>query len=177
MQGLYNLRRKGPFVAKIRGNTKLLLAFVCGVLIGRLGSWEKNSLETPAMQSSIQHLEDLPVRNTSHVNPNTGVAITKKQFLEPFVVPRVTGFSVATIQTGESVELHSHQNMHEFFLVLSGEATFWMCSSEKKEPKGYLANAGTFWHVVPHCAHGITVAPNSTQGDLKVLVSGVTVGA
>ena len=48
-------------------------------------------------------------------------------------------------------------------------------NNKNNEPKGYPATPGTFWHVVPHCAHGITV--DSTQDDLIVLVSGVTVGA
>ena len=158
-------------------NVKILLAFLFGVVIGRGSLFSTTTTKATTTKSSIQHLEDLPVRNTSHANPVTGKFITKKQFLEPFVVPRVTGFSVATIEKGESVQLHSHPNMHEFFLVLSGEATFWMCGDGIEEgndsPAKFHAKTGTFYHAVPHCVHGIDVAANSTHGDLKMLVTGV----
>ena len=165
----YPQRRKG--VNDIRGNLKFLVAFLLGILLGRsLDDYKSFSSFDPITKqasSSIKHLQDVPLRNTSHVNPITGVAITKKQLLDPFVVPRQTGFSLATIKVGDSVQVHSHRNMHEFFYVLEGSGVFYICNSGNT-----AVGPGTFVHVAPPCEHGITV--NNT--DLKVLIAGVTVG-
>jgi quercetin dioxygenase-like cupin family protein len=128
----------------------------------------------------------MPVRKTSHVDTNTGSAITKQQFLEPFLVPNVAGFSVVTIQRNQTVEMHSHRSMHEFFYVLEGSATFFMNDDANNNDDGQRRRQGrpvvpgTFVHFLPNCVHGIVVADdddnNSTWGDLKVLLVGVTVG-
>ena len=174
VQGFYNHRRREIYLGKIQSNLKILIAFLFGILLGRFGQSEKRfGSNDHDVRSSVQHLKEVPFRNTSHVNRKTGIAITKQQLLEPFVVPRLTGFSVATIRAGETVELHSHKNMHEFFYVLEGTATFWMGDSHNGKAKSHLVDSGTFAHFVPNSDHGIAVAENST---LKVLIAGVTVG-
>jgi quercetin dioxygenase-like cupin family protein len=173
---------------------KILIALLLGIVLGRFrrpsthseaircpdasgGGGSAASAAVPeTMTSSIQHLRDIPIRSTAHVDPNTGTAITKQQFLEPFQVPTVAGFSVATIRKNQTVEMHSHRSMHEFFYVLEGTATFSMMDETTGETTGYNVEPGTFVHFVPHCVHGIVVPGNSTEGDLKVLLAGVTVG-
>ena len=180
--GTFRQRRKGSYFSNNAGLLKFLSAFLFGILIGRIGQ-SKNSTgkkfsdasEAVTVKSSIQHLRDIPVRETSHIDKNTRNAITKQQFLEPFLVPNVAGFSVATIRRNQTVEMHSHRSMHEFFYVLEGSATFFM-NDDNDQQRGYRVDPGTFVHFVPNCAHGIVVAGDSTEGDLKVLLAGVTVG-
>ena len=176
VQTIYNPKHKDSVVGKLlQGQiVKLVVAFLLGISMGRLGrssncSTNNTNASTVPIHGSIQDYENLSDRKTSHGS------ITKRQFLEAFYVPRVTGFSIATIHPGDSVEVHDHYNMHEFFYVLEGEATFFVCQTEhSKALTTYSAKPGTFWHVVPHCAHGITVPANSTSGDLKIFYGGVT---
>lgn len=171
VQTVYNPKHKDAIVDKLlKGNFKLLVVFLLGIIMGRLGlSPTCGDPRSTKIHGSIQHYEDLPTQNTSHGS------ITKRQFLEAFAVPRVTGFSIATIHPGESVHTHDHHNMHEFFYVLEGEATFIMCNQQDdSKVTRYDAKPGTFWHVEPHCLHGIDVPVNTTSGDLKIFYGGVT---
>lgn len=201
--GIPNQRRRGSYISNSssRGHLKILIAFLFGILLGRF--WQLNSLTANQrsdttrssatsrtivgdLTSSIKHLNDMPVRKTSHVDTNTGTAITKQQFLEPFLVPNVAGISVVTIHRNQTVEMHSHRSMHEFFYVLEGSATFFMNDNDndndnnngQRRRQGHPVIPGTFVHFVPNCVHGIVVADdtNSSGGDLKVLLVGVTVG-
>lgn len=195
--GIPNQRRRGSFISNnnSRGHLKILIAFLFGILLGRFWQSNKCSDATSSsttsttvvgdLTSSIKHLKDMPVQKTSHVDTNTGTAITKQQFLEPFLVPNVAGFSVVTIRRNQTVEMHSHRSMHEFFYVLEGSATFFMNDNAKnnndngqRRRQGHPVDPGTFVHFVPNCVHGIVVADeyNSIGGDLKVLLAGVTVG-
>ena len=136
--GSSNQRGRGP--NKNSNYFKVLITFLFGILFGRFGqpdcstttnnpavaSSSSSSIASKEIQSSIKYLKDIPARKTAHTDRNTGNAITKQQFLEPFLVPNVAGFSVATIQRNQTVEMHSHRSMHEFFYVLEGSATFFM---------------------------------------------------
>jgi quercetin dioxygenase-like cupin family protein len=98
-----------------------------------------------------------------------GRPITKQQFLEPFVVPRFVGFSVATFKAGQTMmPVHEHKSMHEFFYVLEGTGMFQV------DDVTHEVSPGTFLHMAPGEKHGIWVPKESTSGDLKVAVCGVT---
>lgn len=176
----------------------IVIAFLLGIVFGRLSSSEysttnqalvttsgsissnSNAISTDptALKSSVQYLKNTPVRNTVHVDKATGHAITKQQLLDPFVVPNLAGFSVATVPKDQSVEMHSHRSMHEFFYVLEGTADFFLCDEKNDGQQGdwHRVVPGTFVHFVPNCAHSIVVPENGTGDNLKVLIAGVTVG-
>lgn len=121
------------------------------------------------VSGSIHRLADTPPRNTAHKDKDTGQAITKQQFLEPFLVPNVAGYSVATLLPSQRVESHEHSTMHEFFYILEGTAIFTIDGKETHvEP-------GTFVHVAPHEVHEILVPADSAAGAMKMLLSGVVV--
>jgi len=218
------------------------LAFLVGVLCGRLGSpsacWtsgaaaaigtsististidistnndnnndnnndHNNDRTTTLPKSSVTNLADVLFRATSHKDKATGLSIQKQQLIEPFVVPNLAGVSVGTLQPRQTVELHDHRSMHEFFYVLEGSGEFFVCgngnrNSKNKNSKNKNKNnryddgnddgngdshttggewhrgvPGTLVHVLPHCAHSIT-APETNSEPLKMLVVGVTVG-
>mmetsp|Transcript_6269 Transcript_6269/g.14807 ORF Transcript_6269/g.14807 Transcript_6269/m.14807 type:complete len:201 (+) Transcript_6269:53-655(+) len=191
IQGFSSPRRKEPSFTNSKSHLKILLAFLLGILIGRFGQADCSVTNNAAirgataaatgdaLQGSIRRLEDVPFRNTAHTDKSTGTAVKKQQFLEPFVVPNLAGFSVATIQRNQTVELHSHRSMHEFFYVLEGSATFLMCDpgdTGSKQHQEHRVDPGTFVHFAPNCVHGIVVEENSPSADIKVLVAGVTVG-
>ena len=157
----------------------LFLAFVLGIVVGR-GSLPRSSVSSPHnvrysasksdshIHGSIHRLSETPFRNTSHID-NQGRPIVKQQFLEPFAIPFVAGYSVATILPGQNVPLHEHESMHEFFYVLRGTGIFILGS------KTVDVSSGTFLHMSPHEPHGIMVPADSRDGDLIMLVSGVVI--
>jgi quercetin dioxygenase-like cupin family protein len=110
------------------------------------------------------HLHDLPVRPTSHKDEQ-GRSVMKQQLMEPFVVPRVTGFSVATFQPNQQVFRHAHVNMHEFFYVLKGQGAIIQVNDED-----HVVQEGTFVHVAPGEQHAVFT--NSVD-DRQLLVVGV----
>lgn len=155
-------------------NTNVIVAFIVGTLIGGfLNSCASHNLrggqgiESSIARASIQHLEKIPIRNTSHKDDN-GEYIKKQQFLEPFAVSRVTGFSVATLRPGQRVHRHEHENMHEFFYVLEGNGVFFV---NDNKAQGY---PGTFLHYPPHTAHEIYV-PEISKEAMKMLVAGIVI--
>ena len=156
-------------------NTNVVIAFLIGMTVGNLGnrSTRSGGLRSSkkeqgggGVSGSIHRLADTPIRSTSHKD-NQGRPITKQQFLEPFQVPTITGYSVATVKTGQQVPVHDHENMHEFFYILEGSATFQTSHGDEH------LSAGTFLHFAPHEKHGIVVPENSPDGDMKMVVSGV----
>ena len=160
-------------LAKLRrwliSNLKVILAFAAGMLVGGRNNNSTQNLKTSVGASgSIHYLDRTPVRNTSH-NDKHGHPVTKQQFLEPFAVPRVTGFSVATLKPSQDVPAHDHENMHEFFYILEGEATFQTNSGEVK------VGPNTFLHFAPHEVHGLYVDEASSSSEMKMLVAGVTI--
>ena len=71
-------------------------------------------------EGSITHLNDIPVRKTSHVDEE-GRPITKQQFLDAFVLPDFVGFSVATFLPGQvMMPPHEHETLYEIFYVVEG---------------------------------------------------------
>jgi quercetin dioxygenase-like cupin family protein len=149
-----------------------------GILIGRLGIptsfWPSSVLTTTLsfpnpnhIESFIKHIQDVPIRNTAHIDQD-GQPITKQQFLDPFLIPNVAGFSVATIQPGQTVSLHSHKTMHEFFYVIDGSGKFIF------DGKTQVVSPGSFIHIVPPTEHEIVV-PSENGESLKVLLAGILV--
>jgi quercetin dioxygenase-like cupin family protein len=91
--------------------------------------------------------------------------------LEPFAVPTVSGYSVASMHPGQNVPIHEHESMHEFFYILEGTGIF-LIPGTKEELR---VSPGTFLHFSPHESHGILVPEDSPDGDLKMLISGVVI--
>ena len=72
-------------------------------------------------KSQVIHLNDLPLKSTSHVDAQ-GRPITKQQLIDPFtLVDNLAGISVTSLLPGQSVTRHSHDSMHEFFYILDGQ--------------------------------------------------------
>jgi quercetin dioxygenase-like cupin family protein len=143
--------------------TKIAFAFVAGILVGRI-IYHPASNKGP-LHGSVKRLEDTPVRPTSHVDQQ-GKPITKQQLLEPFVVPRFVGVSVATFTAGQQLAGHEHENLHEFFYVLEGSGRM------EVDGKQHKMEPGTFFHLAPHERHGIHVP---ADGSMTMAVFGVTV--
>ena len=159
-----------------RGMLDVALIFFLGIVVGRyLFPVPTNKIPTNAsaekkqgsgIAGSIHRLSETPIRNTSHKDTQ-GRPITKQQFLEPFAIPRVSGYSVATMLPGQTVEIHQHESMHEFFYVLKGTGIFTVRGDQVH------VSPGTFLHVSPHELHEIVVPNDSPDGDLQFLLSGV----
>ena len=118
----------------------------------------------PRPRGSVVHLHDLPMRPTSHKDEQ-GRPVLKQQLMEPFAVPRVTGFSVATFQPNQQVFRHAHANMHEFFYVLKGQGAIIQVNDDD-----HVVQEGTFVHVAPGEQHAVFT---NAVDDLQLLVVGV----
>lgn len=149
-------------------NTKILLAFVTGILVDRT-LLSHSAVDSGPLHGSVQQLDDTPSRPTSHVDQH-GNAIMKQQLLDAFVVPNFVGYSVATFAAGqEMMPPHEHENLHEFFYVLDGRGLITIDGTEHE------MKPGSFYHLAPHERHGIQVPSDASQ-DMKLAVFGVTVG-
>ena len=152
----------------------IVISFLVGSILGgplaNLLLASHRSRNLGPHHGSVQRLSETAIRNTVHVDEK-GRPITKQQLLEPFVIPNYAGFSIATFKPGQTMmPVHSHESMHEIFYVVEGAGIIRIGDVDHKvEP-------GTFLHVAPHEEHGIWVPEDSKEGDLKMAVSGVTVG-
>ena len=148
-------------------NVRILLAFATGVLVDRT-LLHHQTRQTGPLHGSIKQLDDTPSRPTSHKDQN-GNSIMKQQLLDAFVVPNFVGYSIATFEPGQSMmPPHEHENLHEFFYVLSGTG---IISIDDKE---HEMKPGSFYHLAPHERHGIRV-PTDAKEEMKMAVFGVTV--
>jgi quercetin dioxygenase-like cupin family protein len=169
-----SLLSSSPATGGAIGSLLVLVAVFCfGIFMGQQrertsssgsGGSSSRALPTPG---SVLSLEDLEFRSTTHVDKQ-GRPIRKKQFLEPFKIPNLTGFSVAVMQPGQSVPAHEHENMHEIFYVYKGKATFTVDGVD------HVATEGTMVHAAPHERHGIVVDENESE-DLVMAYFGVTI--
>ena len=126
---------------------------------------------TPVQFSSkgfIAHINDIPPRSSSHVDPQ-GRPITKQQLVEPFDIPNIAGFSVAALSLKQTMDVHAHESMVEFFYILSGVGSVIINGVET------ALSPGTFVQVVPGEYHGFQVAESETQ-DLRMILCGVATG-
>ena len=157
-------------VAPLVGNTSSKSLRTTG---GSSGLNKESEIKFPQNYAStsrgvVARLEEIPHRPTSHVDTD-GRPITKQQFLEPFVVPNFVGFSVATFKPGQTMmPVHEHKSMHEFFYVLEGRGFFQV------DDVTHEVYPGTFLHLASGEKHGIWVPKDSANGDLKIVVCGVT---
>jgi quercetin dioxygenase-like cupin family protein len=172
----------------LRNNSSVAIAFVTGCICGMLLSSTSSNglLALPAFgsvlsssrqsqggaaaaerrkQGVVVNLGDLPMRPTSHKDEQ-GRPILKQQLLEPFAAPRVTGFSVATLQPNQRVERHGHANMHEFFYVVKGQGAVIQVDEED-----HVVQEGTFVWVPPGSPHAVYT---TSVDELQMLVVGVT---
>lgn len=125
--------------------------------------------EVGPKHGSVQQLEDVPFRKTSHIDEQ-GRPIVKQQLLEPFAVPNFVGYSIATFKPGQiMMPPHEHKSLHEFFYVIEGTGII------QKDGIDHKVKPGTFLHMAPFEKHGIWVPKDATE-DMKMAVCGVTVG-
>lgn len=162
-------------------NASVFLAFLIGILVGQRINTSKKTVEPEYDRETIpnslacslvQRLETIPARPTSHQD-DQGRPITKQQLIEPFLIPRLAGISVATLLPGQRVKRHQHGSMVEFFLILEGTGTFIIGNSFSKPKKEYSVSPGSFVQCWPHDIHEIIVSEKSLDGPLKLFVVGV----
>ena len=126
------------------------------------------TLLPPPSKGSFVQLQDLPFRPTSHTDER-GRPILKRQLLDPFVVPRHVGFSVATLGSDQSVSGHAHASLHEFFYVLSSGPSG---GTIQVEGVNHTVREGSFVHVAPGERHAVFADPSNVL-PLVFLVTGV----
>lgn len=143
----------------------IVLAFLMGYFLGHYHARDKDN--HPQIHGSFQQLDSVPVRSTSHVD-DQGRPITKQQLIDPFILPRLAGISVATLQPHQTVTNHQHESMHEFFFVLQGTGTFSVDDTSNQ------VSTGSFVHCAPHESHEIIGPADVNDDPLKMLVVGVT---
>ena len=146
------------------------LAFLVGISLGRMGPFYKfHKVQIGPKKGKVLVTDDVPVRNTVHVDEQ-GLAITKQQFIEPFDIPNLAGFSVATFLPGQTMlPPHHHESMHEIFYILAGTGVFQI------EDVDHEICPGSYLQIAPKERHGIWV-PKSSDEPLKMIVIGITVG-
>ena len=153
----------------------LLVVFLTGIFAGKWKERRDSSLNNNNYHQSRQgpqhgrivNIHDLPDQNTVHVDKE-GRPIRKKQLIQPFAIPNLSGFSVATLEAGQTVSQHEHESMHEIFYVVSGQAVFTVDGID------HLASPGTMVHLAPHEKHHI-LAQESPDGSLVMAYFGVTI--
>ena len=97
----------------------------------------------------------------------------KQQLIEPFEIPNIAGFSVATLRPGQTVTEHVHESMIEAFFVLSGQGTISINQHETS------ISTGHFILVVPGERHSLwvdNVASGESSQDMVFLVLGIAEG-
>jgi hypothetical protein len=78
----------------------LLIGIAIGASLNAMNNAVDKGMNSGPSKGTIKSLEETPVRNTVHVDEQ-GRPITKQQLLEPFVIPNLVGFSVATFLPGQ----------------------------------------------------------------------------
>src|SRR5210317_1140902 len=121
---------------------------------------------------SFQELESVPFRKTSHMD-DQGRPITKQQLIDPFVLPRLAGISVATLLPGQRVSMHEHESMHEFFFILDGRGTFRV-EKPGSDPQVVQVYREMFVHCAPQEKHEIVGPIGPNDDSLRMLVVGIT---
>ena len=170
LTGIILRHKKGPW-------KQLAATFFVGFLVGFVvcGGIHRQTETTSTTtfwkapsSGFIAHINDIPPRKTSHVD-GQGRPITKQQLVEPFVIPTIAGFSVATLLPGQTLAAHSHKSMVEFFYILSGQGTVTVNEQVSQ------VSPGDFVQAVPGETHGFAVLPTELDG-MRMLVCGVAVG-
>lgn len=65
----------------------------------------------------VENFDQLALKNVAHK-----CDVKRQRFLEKGDIPFLTNFSRAFFGVGQKVEAHVHEDMHEVFFVLKGEA-------------------------------------------------------
>jgi quercetin dioxygenase-like cupin family protein len=127
-----------------------------------------NDHEDAPRRGFITHISKVSHRPTSHMD-GQGRPITKQQLVDPFVIPNFAGFSIATLQPGQTLAEHSHESMVELFYVLSGSGKVQIDGQETSIAQGH------FIEVVPGERHAFDVQPTEEQA-MVMLFCGITTG-
>ena len=119
-------KRSGGTITKY-AKLDYIIMLIVGICIGTSFTCIHHVAKQSAIQRKtpstgfVKQLSETPIRNTSHVD-DTGRAITKQQLLEPFVLPNLVGFSIATFLPGQTMmPAHEHETLYEIFYVIEGE--------------------------------------------------------
>ncbi len=147
----------------------LLIGMALGASLHSMNGSISGSLNTGTAKGVVTSVQETPVRNTVHIDEQ-GRPITKYQLLEPFVIPNLVGFSVATFLPGQvMMPPHKHETMHELFYVIQGDGMFQINGED------YEISPGSFLHIAPNEEHGIWVPKDNTM-PLRMVVTGVAIG-
>ena len=131
-------------------------------------------------ESFISHQSELPLQRTPHVGVN------KQVLLAPFrVADNFAGVSIARVESGQTIELHHHPTMFEFFYILSGEGyvsiiekpkqakpSHGIRQSDEKGAKSPLVQ-GSFLLTAPGDYHSFGVEKDKTA-PMQMIYFGVT---
>ena len=158
-----------------RSRINIFISLLVGIMIGGIAqsgyssSFAELNREKGPTKGAVKILSETPTRNTVHID-DKGRPITKQQLLEPFVIPNLVGFSVATFLPGQTMmPVHEHETMHELFYVIEGSGMFQINGVD------HDVSPGTFLHIAPTEKHGIWV-PEDRTSPLRMVVTGVAVG-
>lgn len=144
---------------------KPLLIFVLGYILGAANPLfcSKSTFLRQPTKGFVTSLSNVPFRPTSHVDAN-GQSIVKQQLIEPFLIDRLAGISVAKLRADQVIDTHAHTSMHEFFLVLDGQGQVQIDSLPSKP-----LSQGSFVYVAPREQHRF-----QAESALQMMVIGVT---
>ena len=121
----------------------LLIGIAVGASLNSVNSSISDGLNKGPTRGIISSLAETPVKNTVHVD-ELGRPITKQQLLEPFVIPNLVGFSVATFLPGQvMMPPHAHETMHEIFYVIDGNGYFQI------DGEDIVVKPGSFLSIAP----------------------------
>jgi quercetin dioxygenase-like cupin family protein len=209
--------------ARQRHHSYSVIPFLLGCLLGYTLRGRSDCLNTIAvapepLQSTVasgrqaggndnvrvMYAKDIVPSATSHIDPITGQAVMKRQFVPPFPswfsfssgippsVNNLAGISLATLPAGAVIERHAHASMHEFFYVVSGQGTYTVRPAQNRDHGAantrdtridkieYDLQPGAFVHAYPGDQHEFQAKATSTGGsihdhsDLQMLVIGLT---
>jgi hypothetical protein len=145
------------------------------------------------MRSTIQSIRDIP-----YLVSKSHIGIRKQILVDEFAVhPDLVGISVATIMPGQTITMHAHTTLHEFFYIYEGEVDITVeypisndstsigkssgrggssastnnnvNTTNKRRTKTNICGYGCFFHAVPGEAHEFTVRIDAPM-DTKMLM-------
>ena len=145
----------------------LLVVFVAGIVTGNWWAHRHQNESKGPLHGRIVNSLDLLDRNTVHIDKD-GRPIRKKQFIEPFDIPNLSGFSVAELDPGQTVSDHKHESMHEIFYIISGAGLFTIDGKETQVSPGFMV------HLTPKEKHQIVAQESADGSPLVMAYFGVT---
>jgi len=106
-----------------------------GASLNAMNNAVDKGMNSGPSKGTIKSLAQTPARNTVHVDEQ-GRPITKQQLLEPFVIPNLVGFSVATFLPGQVMMVSCVVSLWIYALLLG--ATSLIESNLKSEKSNHI---------------------------------------